>query len=248
MLLNPGCISMSITKTNNMHMKKYFLALATFIIITITVTAQTKSNSNDSTTPPPRMGTHHKEEYEMHKFHHHGMMMAQLNLTHAQKQQAKSINDDYRNQLKEIKKNDGITLKDYRSKKASLEQERKSKLQALLTTVQKNEIAQAKKDRSETMKMMAQKRIEKMKTDLNLTDDQVAKIQEQRKISIEQMKATRENSSLSEDQKKEQLTDLYKSMHESLKSILTADQLKKKEELRNNRMSEWKNKRSNKDS
>ena len=117
-----------------------------------------------------------------------------------------------------------------------------------LTTDQKNKIAQAKKDRSEKMKMMAQKRMEKMKTDLNLTDDQVAKMQAQRESSMEQMKAIRENSSLSEEQRKAQLMDLRKSNHDSMNNILTADQLKKKEELRNNRMTEWKNKRANKDS
>src|ERR1019366_7608008 len=143
---------------------------------------------------------------------------------------------------------DNITLKDYRSKKANLEQERKSKFQSLLTTDQKNKIIQAKKDRSEKMKMMAQKRMEKMKTDLNLTDDQVAKMQAQRESSMEQMKAIRENSSLSEEQRKAQLMDLRKSNHDSMNNILTADQLKKKEELRNNRMTEWKNKRANKDS
>jgi len=98
------------------------------------------------------------------------------------------------------------------------------------------------------MKMTAQKRLEKMKADLNLTNDQVAKITEQRKSSMEQMKAIRENSSLTEEQKKEQLMDLRKSSRESMNSILTADQLKKKEELRNSRMSEWKHKRANKDS
>ncbi len=87
-----------------------------------------------------------------------------------------------------------------------------------------------------------------MKTDLNLTDDQVAKIQEQRKASMEKMKAIRENSSLSDDQKKEQLMGLHKSMHDSMNSILTADQIKKRDEMRNNRMNEWKNKRANKES
>ena len=229
-------------------MKKYLMALASLTVITIGASAQIKRNSTDTTTQQHKMGMHRKQEYAMHKFHHHNMMMNQLNLSDAQKQQAKSINDDYRNQLKDLEKNDNITLKDYRSKKANLEQERKSKFQALLTTDQKNKIEQAKKQRNEKMKMMAQKRLDKMKTELNLTDDQVAKMQAQRESSIEQMKAIRDNSSLSEEQKKEQLTELHKSMHESMNSILTVDQLKKKEELRNSRMSEWKNKRANKDS
>jgi Spy/CpxP family protein refolding chaperone len=229
-------------------MKKYLVALTAFTIITIAATAQTKNSSTDNTSKQTHIQMHHKPGYGMHQFHHHGMMMNQLNLTDAQKQEAKSMNDDYRNQLKELEKNDNITLKDYRSKKASIEQERKSKFQALLTTDQKNKIAQAKKGRSEKMKMMAQKRMEKMKTDLNLTDDQVAKMQAQRESSMEQMKAIRENSSLSEEQRKAQLMDLRKSNHDSMNNILTADQLKKKEELRNNRMTEWKNKRANKDS
>lgn len=239
---------MSINKTNNIHMKKYLVALTAFTIITIAATAQTKNSSTDNTSQQTHTQMHHKPGYGMHQFHHHGMMMNQLNLTDAQKQQVKDLNTDYKNQLSGLEKDDNITLKDYRSKKASLEQERKSKFQALLTTDQKNKIAQAKQDRSEKMKMMAQKRMEKMKTDLNLTDDQVAKMQAQRESSMEQMKAIRENSSLSEEQRKAQLMDLRKSNHDSMNNILTADQLKKKEELRNNRMTEWKNKRANKDS
>ena len=111
-----------------------------------------------------------------------------------------------------------------------------------------HKIAQAKKTRSEKMKMTTQKRLDKMKSDLNLTDEQVAKIQEQRNASMEKMKAIRENSSLSEDQKREQLMDLHKSMHESMNSILTADQIKKRDEMRINRMKDWKNKRANKES
>ena len=224
------------------------MALSAFTLITITSSAQIRRNATDSLAKPSMGMHHHKSGNGMNKSHHRHMMMNQLNLTDAQKQQAKSINDDYRNQVKDLEKNDNITLKDYRSKKASLEQEKKSKFEALLTTDQKNKMAQAKKDRSEKMKMMSDKRMGKMKADLNLTDDQVAKIQEQRKNSMEQMKTIRENSTLSEEQKKEQLKGLHKNMRESMKNILTADQLKKREELRNNRMKEWKNKKANKES
>ena len=127
-----------------------------------------------------------------------------------------------------------------------LEQERKAKFQGILTTEQKNEIAQAKKQRSEKMAMMAQKRIEKMKTDLDLTDAQVAKIQDQQKASMEKAKKIWENTSLTNDQKKEQLMSLRKENHDDMNRILTADQIKKREELRNNRMKEMKNKWENK--
>ena len=116
------------------------------------------------------------------------------------------------------------------------------------TVDQKNKIAQAKKARSEKMQMMAQKRLEKMKTELNLSESQVAKIQAQRKNSMEQMKAIRESSTLSSNQKREQMMDLHKQGRESMKSILTADQYKKMQEMRNNRMNYWKNKKTVKQS
>jgi len=227
-------------------MKKYLVALSAFTIMTVAAGAQAKTNSADANAQQQDM--HHKRSgYGMHQHRHHSMMMG-LNLSDAQKQQVKDLNTDYKNQLKDLEKNDNITLKDYRAKKASLEQERKSKFEGILTSDQKNTIAQAKKERGEKMKMMAQKRLENMKTQLNLTDAQVSKIQDLRNTSIDQAKAIRENSSLTEEQKKEQFMSLVKNRKESMKNILTAEQLKKKEEIRNSRINDMKTKRANKDS
>lgn len=225
------------------------MALSVFTVITVAVNAQEKSDSTHASGRQYSIHMHHKNsEYGMHKYRHHDMMMKQLNLTDAQKQQIKSINSEYKNQVNDLEKNETITLKDYRVKKANLEKERKAKFQAILTSDQKNKIAQAKKERSEKREMMAQKRIEKMKTDLNLTDAQVSKIQEQRNSSIAKAKTIREDSTLTNEQKKEQLMNLVKSSKESMNNILTADQLKKKEDMRNSRINDMKNKRTNKDS
>jgi len=187
-------------------LKKYLFALTIFSLGTFAAFAQTKTDSTNNASRQHHAQWHHKSEYGMHQFHRHGMM-GQLNLTDAQKQQTRALNEDYNAKVKNLEKDDDITLKDYRTQKAALENERKSKFQALLTPDQKNKIAQDKKERSEKMEMMTQKRMDKMKADLSLTDDQVAKIQDQRKSSIEQMKVIRENSSLSEEQKKEQFMD-----------------------------------------
>lgn len=230
-------------------MKKYLIALSAFTIIAVAANAQ--STDNSTTTSPNQPGSRMHGHHPGHSMNRHKgnlMMMRDIQLTDAQKQQAKALNEDYHIKVKNLEKDDNITLKDYRAKKANLEQERKSKFQALLTPEQKDKIAQDRKARSEKMKMMAQKRLEKIKTDLNLTDEQVAKMQEERKTSMEQMQAIKENSSLSEDQKREQLKDVHKSMHDSMNSILTADQIKKRDEMRSNRMNEWKNKRANKES
>ena len=230
-------------------MKKYLIALSAFTIIAVTASAQSTNNSTKASPDLQNNKMHpHMQGYGINRHRGKFSMMRDINLTDAQKQQAKALNEDYNTKVKNLEKDENITLKDYRAKKASLEQERKSKFQALLTPEQKDKIAKAREARSEKMKMMSQKRMDKMKTDLNLTDDQVAKIQEQRKTSMEKMKAIRENSSLSEDQKREELMDLHKSMHDSMNKILTADQIKKRDEMRNNRMNDWKNKRANKES
>ncbi len=228
-------------------MKKYLIAFSAFTIMAMTASAQTKNSSTDNTSQQTNTKMHHKPGYGIHRLHHHGMMN-HLNLTDAQKQQVKDLNTNYKTQVSGLEKNDNITLKDYRIKKANLEQERKSKFQAILTTDQKNKIEQFKKQRSEKMKMMAQKRMEKMKTDLNLTDAQISKMQEQHNSALVQAKAIRENSSLTNEQKKEQLMSLKKSSKESMKNILTAEQLQKREEMRSTRVNDMKNKKANKDS
>ena len=235
-------------------MKKYLFALSAFTLVAIAANAQSTNDSTKNTTVHQHSWQSHQKMngYAMHRFHRnmhgHGQnfMAMHLKLTDTQKQQVKALNDDYRKKLSNLEKNDNITLKDYRTQKARLEHERKAKFQGILTTEQKNEIAQAKKQRSEKMAMMAQKRIEKMKTDLDLTDAQVAKIQDQQKASMEKAKKIWENTSLTNDQKKEQLMSLRKENHDDMNRILTADQIKKREELRNNRMKEMKNKWENK--
>jgi Spy/CpxP family protein refolding chaperone len=237
-------LRVSILYTKTINMKKHLIALSAFTILTIAASAQTKRNSTDTTSANMHHG---RTGFAMHQHHRHGMM-TNLKLSDSQKQQVKDLNDNYKSQLNDLEKNDNITLKDYRAKKAALEQERKSKFQNILTADQKNKMAQAKKEREEKMKQMSQKRLQKMKTDLNLTDDQVSKIQELRTSTMEQAKTIRENSALTQEQKKEQFMSLMKNRKESMNNILTAGQLKKKEEMRSNRINDMKNKRANKDS
>ncbi|MGB3089962.1 MAG: hypothetical protein WBB20_08350, partial [Chitinophagaceae bacterium] len=66
-----------------------------------------------------------------------------------------------------------------------------------------------------------------MKTELGLTDAQSAKIESNRKEMGEKMKTIRENKSLSDEQKKEQMKELMKKQKENMKSVLTEEQLKK---------------------
>ena len=61
-------------------------------------------------------------------------------------------------------------------------QERKQKMMALLTPEQKDKLKQYKKEQHGKGKMDSAKRMEKMKEKLALSNDQVAKLNEQREL------------------------------------------------------------------
>jgi hypothetical protein len=164
------------------------------------------------------------------------MMQAarQINFTKEQREQLKSINENYHTQLAQLEKNDKITLGEYKSKLAALKKEHKEKTQAILTAEQKNKIAAHKKNAEINAKVNATARLERMKLTLGLNEDQVAKLKTQQKDLQEKMKAIRENETLLPEQKKEQLKALAAQQKESFKSVLTADQQSKLDSMRKN--------------
>ena len=170
--------------------------------------------------------------------HHHSdaMMLKELNLSSAQKEQMKAYHESYKNQLMELNKNENITVKESRDRKEILHKEQKEKMMNLLTADQKNTLVQLKKDREAKHEMEATKRLDKMKTNLNLSDDQIAKINAARQATHAQLKAIKENDQLSRTQKKEQLIALKEQNKKSFKSILTTEQIGKLEEMKKNKM------------
>ncbi len=225
-------------------MKKYLIALSAFTIFTISANAQQKRN----TTGDAPMAHHDKMDHKKmgHGHHDRGMMMKQLNLTDAQKQQAKTIHEDYANQMKQLKGNGNMNVNDYNAKKATLQNEQKAKFESLLTQDQKNKMLELKKDQVAKKEMTGQKRMDKMKSSLNLTDAQVSRLKSQHNSFKSQADAIKGNTTLSQDEKKQQFMELRKKNQESEKSILTAEQLQKKEQLRSSRMKDMKSKRNEK--
>ena len=225
-----------------LNMKKYLIALSAFTIFTLSVNAQEKR----TTAGDAPMAHHGKMDHKKmgHGDHERGMMMKQLNLTDAQKQQAKTIHEDYANQMKQLKGNSSMSANDYNAKKATLQKEQNAKFESLLTRDQKNKMRELKKDHVAKNKEVGEKRMNKMEANLNLTDAQVSQLKSQHDSFKSQAEAIKENTTLSQDQKKQQFMELRKKNQESEKSILTAEQLQKKEQLRSSRMKDMKNKRS----
>ena len=180
-----------------------------------------------------------------HRKHQSAYM--KLDLTEEQKQELKSANEDFRKQMEDLKKQDQITVKESRTRMAELKKGHRAKVQSLLTAEQKTKLEEMKKEgmksRKGDMKRKSGKDFagkkkggfEKMKTDLGLTEDQLAKLKSGREASAAKMKALREDKSLTEEARKEKVKELRKAQMDEFKSVLTEEQKKKLEEQRKER-------------
>jgi len=200
-------------------MKKIMLVVAIGLFAAVSVQAQEIPERKDGGYRP-----HAKERM------HGKREMADLNLTEEQKAKFKEIRKDQMQQMEDLKKQDNITVKESRERMEKIRKDHQEKFQSILTADQKAQIQKSKSEQRAKMADMGKKRAERMKTELGLTDEQSAKMQQNRKELGDKMKALHEDKSLSDDQKKEKMKELHKQQKENMKSILTEDQLKKLKE------------------
>jgi periplasmic protein CpxP/Spy len=198
-------------------MKKLLIPLVIIFALTATAGAQDK------------MG---KKSHQHH--HQKGMMAKQLNLSEDQKKQAKIINEDSRKKMQELNKNVSITVKEMRNRKAAILKERKTKMDGLLTAEQKNKMQQFKAEQKVKNDERYTKHLDKMKTNLNLSEEQVTKLKAQRSALRGKAEKIKTNESLSMEQKKEQMMALRVEAKEQNKKIFTPEQIKKREEMKKN--------------
>jgi Spy/CpxP family protein refolding chaperone len=199
-------------------MKKVLIPLIALLALTVNVNAQDKVGKK----------RHHQK-------HQKAMVARQLNLSEDQKKQAKAINEDSRKKMQELNKNESITVKEQRDRKAAILKERKTKMDGLLTAEQKTKMTQLKAERKVKKEEQYAKRLDKMKTNLSLTDEQVAKLKAQRASNQAKAEKIKNNETLSREQKKEQLIALKTEAKEGRKKTFTPEQLKKIEEMKKNR-------------
>lgn len=191
-------------------MKKIFIAAAALLMSTAALQAQTKDDAK----------THHKGFQGRQQ-------MSGLNLNDDQKKQVKELNESYHKQFADLKKNTSMSVGDFRTKSAALRKEQHEKMQSILTPEQKNQLAAQRKVMAGRMKEGQAKRFDKMKTQLGLTDEQSRKLKESQEGVQTKIKSIREDKSLTDDQKKEQVKAVFKQQKEQFKSVLTPEQLEK---------------------
>ena len=178
-----------------------------------------------------------KERQHHGKRHHKEMLSKELNFSEDQKKQLKDVNAEVRKQLAELKKNDNITVKEYRNRKETIRKEHQQKMQALLTPEQTAKMEKMKEEKQVKAKERNQRKLEGMKTKLNLSDEQVSKLKSSHEAFATKAKEIRSNQSLTSDQRKEQFKALAEKRKEEAKSIFTSEQLEKMKEMHKDRRS-----------
>lgn len=206
-------------------MKKIILS-ALIVSLALTINAQKI---------PERRSGEHGMHHKMDQKKGHRMDLQNLNLTEDQKAKFKTQKESFRSQMEALKKNDNITVKEWKDKKEAISKAHKNKMQSILTPDQKAQIEKNKLEAKKKHEAMGKERADKMKTHLGLTDAQVATMEKNKADMQLKMKALKEDKKMTDEQKKEKFMDLRKSQKESMKSILTEEQLKKMKESKQRR-------------
>lgn len=209
-------------------MKRIFVFILAAGILSTTAFAQER---RDIKSDKQEKGRHERR----HGMHRHKDMMKNLNLSEEQKNQFKALREENKAKMEALKKEQNITVKEYNQRKEAILKEQKAKREAILTNEQKQQLVKERAAMEEKRKELQVKKLDKMKTKLGLSDDQAGKLKSLQDKNFAEMKKIRENESLSKEQKKSQMEALKKSAYEERKSILTAEQLKKMEDMKQNR-------------
>lgn len=169
------------------------------------------------------------------RFGHGRGFGSHIHYTPEQRKQVTAINKDYRQKAEDLFKKDNSTLREYKAGLLALQKEKKTKLEALLTQNQKDEMAARRKRMAENMQVMAVARMERLKLHLGLSDDQVAKIKAGQESLRNQVKAIHENDNLLPQQKMEQMKALMAKRNDTYKAVLTPEQYSQFEKMSHGR-------------
>ncbi|MCW3078713.1 hypothetical protein [Segetibacter sp.] len=210
-------------------MKKIVLGMMA-VALTFTAIAQKDGSSNKNK-------NHEKES--TYKKSKGGENFDKLNLTDAQKAQMKTINQNFRQQMQDLKKQGNITVDQQTQRREAIAKEHRAKIQAILTPEQRDQAANYKKDFKEGRKENGRDdRFEEITKDLNLTPDQSAKMSSINASFRTSLQNIRQNSTLGENEKREQMKKLMKQHRSDMEALLTNDQkeqLKSRQKNRPNR-------------
>lgn len=169
-----------------------------------------------------------------HSKHGKGKMMKDLNLTDAQKTEMKKMREENKAKMEALKAQN-LSPEEMQKQKAAMKAQNKAKMESILTAEQKTKLeqkrAESKEDKME-MKADRKAHFEKMKQELNLTNEQAEKLKTHNQAVHAKIQAVRSNNALTEEQKKAEIKAIKEASKAERKNILTDEQIKRMDELK----------------
>ncbi len=205
-------------------MKKIILGL-TALTLTLSAMAQEEAKEKKSWGGGDRKEMRGGDHSKMQE------MMEKLNLSEDQKAKMKAINEEFKNEMDALK-SQKFSEDVMKEKRMAIMKSRKEKIAAILTPEQKKQWEDMKpgkgnKDHERGDKRESrEEKFEAMAKELNLTADQSAKFKVLQSSLRTKIKDIRSSTSLSEEQKKSEMKEVYKNHKKSVEEILTPEQRK----------------------
>lgn len=153
-----------------------------------------------------------------------------LNLRADQKSKLDSMNKAHRAQMNELRKNDSLSTEAKRQQQATLQKQHHEQSLAVLDAEQVTMLKKIRED--DHRKTGGDMDTRRMQKQLNLTEDQVTKLKAMQEQNQQEMKQLRNDTSVTEANKRIRMEELRKGRKQELESILTPEQQKKFKEMR----------------
>ena len=137
--------------------------------------------------------------------------------------------------MEALHKKENITVKQQRDDKATLIKKHREDINYMLTLEQKNTLEKLKSNEKKHKEERQANRLNGLKTKLNLTDEQIAKMKSNQAATHKQVEALMQNETMERSEKMRQMNEVKSKMKADFKNVLTADQRKQFEILKENR-------------
>ncbi len=193
--------------------------------------------------PKCQKGTNKDNHQGMHK--KDNKLMGQLNLSTEQKSKLKEIKEEFRKKQETLGTEQNITVKEFNDRATALRREMRDKRDQILTAEQKQKLANIKEEIEKKKEERFSHHLDKMKTKLSLTDDQVSQIKQNRDKLRNDILKIKNDSKLNDQQKRMKIRALILQQKESRSKMFTSDQLKKIEERKKQKPQKQKEKKVN---
>jgi Spy/CpxP family protein refolding chaperone len=184
--------------------------------------ANALAQKNQENTAPRGRGNKAQQQASFEKLH----------LTDVQQDQLQKLRADYRNQMKALRQNESITVKEQRDRSEALRKTHRSQMENLLTAEQKRTLTEQRKNNRQQASQRSKEQRQKMEAALNLTPAQVSTLEASRQQTRDKMKAILKNEQLDRSARNAEIKALRQQSKASIENVLTPQQLAQWNQMR----------------